>query len=240
MRKRAFLLTLAVLTPALAAGQKSLPDPRGAGVEPGKRLALLVERVRLEQSQMRTLEAEFVQLKESAFLLEPSEAQGVFSYQAPDRVRWEYQTPDPISLLVAGDEMTTWYHDLGQAERIHVGRQTQRVLDYLGAGSSMDSLLEYFDARLAHSSDTSLPFRLELLPRFERVARRLREMTIWIDGERFLPIRLRYVEADGDVTDYRFSNLRVNGEFPDDRFQLDLPQEVDLKVVDLEQGALAR
>ena len=52
--------------------------------------------------------------------------------------------------------------------------------------------------------------------------------------ELFLPLRLRYVEADGDVTDMTFQDLRVNGGFPDGRFELQMPTSVEVRHVDLD------
>lgn len=189
--------------------------------------------MRLEQETLQTLSADFVQSKESTMLLEPEEARGTFQYAAPDRVRWEYSAPNPISMVIEGERMTTWYRDIDQAERVDIGRQSQRILEYLGAGSSLDTLLEYFDVRLRMPEDRALPLQLELTPRFERVAKRLREMSLWIDPELFLPVRLRYVEADGDVTAYEFSNFQLNQEIADDRFELDLPESVDVRTIDL-------
>ena len=62
--------------------------------------------------------------------------------------------PTPITLLIQGDEMTTWYKDLDQAEKVQVGRQSQKVLEYLG-----------FEASLVENGEQAL----ELL---ERAARR--------------------------------------------------------------------
>lgn len=225
----AFLLALV----GGAAAADEVRDPRAADVAPEDRLGLLVERMRIVQEGIRTLEASFVQRKESAMLLEPEEAVGHFSFAAPDRVRWEYASPNPISMVIEGGRMTTWYRDLGQAERIDIGRQSQRVLEYLGAGSSLATLLEYFDVALHLPADVTAPFELELSPRFERVARRLASMRLWVDAASYLPVRLHYVEADGDTTDYRFSALRVNREIPNERFELDLPESVALRTIDL-------
>ncbi|MEE8138754.1 MAG: outer membrane lipoprotein carrier protein LolA [Thermoanaerobaculia bacterium] len=225
-------LVLEALTPAASA-----LDPRRQGLTPSERLQALVDRVRLEQSKLETLEAEFTQLKQSSMLLEPSVSKGVFSYAAPDRVRWEYKTPNPISMLIFGEEMTTWYRDIGQAEKVRVGRHSQRVLQLLGAGSSVSELLEYFSVSLTLPKDRSRPYMLELKPRFRRVAKRLRGMSLWIDPQLYLPIRLRYLEPDGDVTEYSFSNLRINGELPEDRFRLELPRSVKVKFVDFDRRA---
>lgn len=213
----------------------SVPDPRRRGLAPSERLQALADRVRLEQSKLETLEAEFTQFKQSLMLVEPIVSYGVFSYAAPDRVRWEYKSPNPISMLIFGEEMTTWYRDIDQAEKVKVGRHSQRVLQLLGAGSSVDRLLEYFSVTLAIPKDVARPYRLELTPLFKRVAKRLQGMSLWIDPQLYLPIRLRYLEPDGDVTEYSFSNLRINGDLPEDRFRLDLPTTVEVKFVDFDR-----
>jgi len=202
-------------------------------VEPVERLEVLVERMRLEQESLSTLEAAFVQRKESLLLLEPGEAEGVFYYAAPDKVRWEYADPTSISLLITGDHMATWYRDLQQVEEVEVGRHSQRVLEYLGAGSSLATLIDYFEVRLTLPDDRAKPLYLDLQPKYERVARRLKKMDIWVDPVTFLPVRLRYVEADGDVTDYEFSNFQINREIAADTFEFALPDEVQVRTIDL-------
>jgi outer membrane lipoprotein-sorting protein len=212
-----------------AAGAPKLPDPRDPALRGAEKVTALVERVKLEQSRIATLEARFVQRQESSMLVEPDVSQGVFSYAAPDSVRWEYLRPKPISVVIAGEEMTTWYRDLGRAERLTVGRYSNQVLKYLGASGSFETLMDYFRVTVAFPSDPAEPYRLELLPRYERIARRLESMTVWIDPARFLPVRLRYVAADGDVTDYRFEDLKVNQEIPRERFRLVLPAGVEVR-----------
>lgn len=210
------------------------PDPRSPELQAGERLEALLAHCRLQQAALETLEASFVQRKESVMLLEPSEARGVFSYAAPDRVRWEYQAPDPISLLIADDEMTTWYRDLEKAERAFIGKQSQKVLEYLGAGNSLDDLIKYFDVAMAVPGGLEEPYRLEMKPRYARIAKRVTSMKIWIDPELYLPIGLSYTEPDGDVTDYRFSDLRINGDLPAGRFELELPRGIEVSVIELE------
>ena len=235
MRTRVVALTVYAVWMIVASTVSSdeLPHPRQDGLEPSERLEALVNRVRAEQQAVVTLEAAFVQIRESSMLAEPVSSEGVFSYSAPDRVRWEYLSPDPISMLIAGDEMTTWYRDIEQAERVEVGRHSQRVLKYLGAGSTMDDLLEYFSVSLTLPTDQTQPYKMVLDPKFDKVAKRIQGMTVWIDPELFLPLRFRYEEADGDVTDMAFENLRVNGELPASRFELEMPTSVEVRQVDL-------
>jgi len=235
--RAAALSALAALAVALAspAAAAELPDPRAAGLSLSERVQALVERIKAEQGRIRTLEARFVQRQESSMLLAPETSRGVFSFKAPESVRWEYQTPNPISVVVDGEEMTTWYRDLGRAERLKVGRYSNQALRYLGASGSFETLLDYFQVRVSFPDDRSEPYRLVLTPRYERIKRRMAGMTIWVDPVRYLPVRLRYEAADGDVTEYEFLDLQVNRSIPADRFRLDLPKGVRVEEVAIDR-----
>jgi outer membrane lipoprotein carrier protein len=200
-----------------------------------QRFEALVDRVQEEQKRVETLEAEFVQEKASEFLASPETSRGTVSFASPDRVRWEYRSPKPISLVIQGETMLTWYRDLGRAERIEVGRLSSQVLQYMNASHSLESLLHYFHAT-ASFPEAPQPYKLELVPRFARVARRLASMTLWIDRASFLPVRVRYAEPNGDVTEYRLDELKLNRPLPADRFELDLPAGVEVREIDLDRG----
>lgn len=225
---------LVLAAPVLA--QKPLPDPSAPGLSGTQRLQTLLDRVRLEQQKLKTLEARFVQQQESSMLAAPEESTGVFSYAAPDRVRWEYQKPSPITVVIQGDQMTTWYRDLRRADLVKVGRYSNQVLKYLGASGNMQTLLDYFTVKLSMPGKKGDPYRMELVPRYARIAKRLKSMTLWIDSELFFPTRMRYIEADGDTTNYEFRDLKRNAPIPAERFVLKLPKEVQTRTIDLGQG----
>jgi outer membrane lipoprotein-sorting protein len=232
---RTVRLFVVLLVGVIGATAQEVPAPRDASVAPEDRLGVLVERIRIESSRRSTMEADFMQRKTSAFLQEPLESVGVFSYRAPDKARWEYQSPDPITLVIHGEEMLTWYRDLGRAERIEVGRVSQRVLDYLSASSSIGTLLEYFTVFLHTPKDPAEPYRLELVPRYKRIEKRLKLLELWIEPQQYLLVRMRYVEADNDVTEYQFDNFRVNEEIPAERFEIELPPDVVVESRELGQ-----
>jgi len=227
-------LTLPSFAPVASAAEK-LPDPKAPGLDGNARLKALVDRVKIEQSHLKTLEAKFTQTQQSAMLVTPETSTGGFSYAAPDRVRWEYTTPNPISVVIKGEQMTTWYHDLKRADLLKIGRYSNQVFKYLGASGNMDSLVEYFTVRLTAPPRKGAPYQMELIPRFSRISKRIKSMTLWIDDETFLPVRLKYVEADGDWTEYKFSDMKKNAGIPEDRFVLNIPKGVQTRVIDLGQ-----
>ncbi|HEV2856286.1 MAG TPA: outer membrane lipoprotein carrier protein LolA [Thermoanaerobaculia bacterium] len=227
------VLSLFLALPSFAAKAPAVPDPMAPGLTGPQRLSALVDRVKYEQRQLKTVEARFTQQQESSMLASPEESKGVFSYAAPDRVRWEYQSPSPITVVIRGDQMTTWYRDLKRAETLKVGRYSSQVFKYLGASGSLQTLLEYFTVKLKLPEKKGDSYRMELVPKYQRIAKRLKGMTLWIDDETFFPDRLKYVEADGDTVEYQFSDVKRNAPLPADRFVLKLPPGVQNRVVDL-------
>ncbi len=247
------LLTSSLMPAASRGADNKVPDPEAPGLALAKRSEALLDRIRYEQKRLRTLEAEFVQYRTSEFLTAPEESKGAFVYLAPDLVRWDYLSPKPVSLVIREDEMLTWYRDLGKAERVKVGRASSQVFRYLNASGSLDTLMKYFavtfvfpparpagPAGPAGTAAAGEPYRLDLAPRFARIRKRLAAMSLWIDPKLYLPVRVRYVEVNGDTTEYRFDNLRRNGEIPLSRFDLAIPKEVEIRVVDLDRGRDAK
>jgi outer membrane lipoprotein-sorting protein len=143
-------------------------------------------------------------------------------------------------VVIRGEEMTTWYHDLNKAETLRVGRYSNQIFKYMGASGNLETLLQYFTVRLKLPGKAGEPYRLELLPRYKRIAKRLQSMTLWIDDATFFPSRLKYVEANGDTVEYQFSDFKRNAPIPADRFVLKLPPGVESRVVDVGGGAKSR
>jgi outer membrane lipoprotein-sorting protein len=226
--------SLRVLSLTLLAGvlgtlsAENLPDPGDPSMPQMKRVTALIERMRIEQTSFVGMRASFEQRSQTELLLEPEVAKGVFYYQAPDKVRWEYFEPTPKVVLVNGDEMTTWYEDLGRAETIKVGRQSDRILKYLGASGSLETLMEYFALRVQwpETQGEGQPYRLKLTPLYERVAKHVELIEVEVDPKRFIPSRLYYLEPGGDETEYIFTDIEVDPTMPPERFRLDLPADV--------------
>jgi outer membrane lipoprotein-sorting protein len=199
-----------------------LADERLSG---GERFEALISKIKEQQAQLSSLEARFVQTKKSILLLEPEVSRGTFSYQAPDLARWEFTEPNEIVMVISDGEMVTWYRDLGTAERLPVDKHTAQIEQYLAATNSVERLRRYFDFTAAFPTD-GRPYRVELSPRFTRVAKRIKGMTIWFDRQSFVPVRLTYEEPDGDTTEFVFEHVEINPTLPGERFRIDLPPNV--------------
>ena len=222
---------------AVASLGAGIPDPSEPGLTDGDRLRVLLERVQLEQSSMSTLRARFLLRQENEMLVEPEESEGSFSYASPDRVRWEYQEPRAMTVVVNKGEMTTWYRDLGRAEVAQVGKYSDRFLKLMSATAPLTDLLDSFDARVRFGGDGTEPYRIELLPKYKRIAKRVRSMTLWIDRSRYVPVQVRIEAAGGGVTEFQFEDVEVNPELPAGQFELELPPTVEVQSIELGAGS---
>jgi outer membrane lipoprotein-sorting protein len=221
-------LSLLVCAPLLA--QEPLP-PDLHGMD---KLAALVQRVSQVQASMTSLEAEFVQTRASRLLAAPSVSRGRFHYLAPDSVRWDYDSPREMTVLIAGGTVTTYRPAEKRAERIEIGRSQRRVFRFMSATEPLDKVLQYF----------SLTFRdplgqgnyvLELRPEVHMIKKRLQSLRIEIERTTYMPIKVAYIEHDGDSSEYSFSNIKVNPVQPPDLFSLNIPP--DVQVVEIKMGS---
>ncbi len=228
MARRALLVaSLLACSPALAQ-QPLPPDLHGAD-----KLAALVQRVSQVQSSLTTLKARFEQRRTSRLLAEPSVSRGTFYYKAPDSIRWEYESPRPMTVLLASGVAITYRPAEKRAERVEVGRAQRRVFRFISAAEPLEKLKEYFTFTFRDAGGAS-NYQLELRPTAHVIKKRLKHLDIEIDRQTLLPVRVAYEETDGDGTEYSFSKIETNKPLAAELFTLTLPP--DVKVVNLKLG----
>jgi len=185
-------------------------------------LESVIKNVQAQQKKTRTLQADFKQEKELALLSQPEVSSGTFVFSKPNNVLWSYDAPKRVQMLITGGTLTTYYPDLNKAERIDVKRFEDRIFRYMGASGAIDELGRYFDFTFTDTS-TSPSWVLDLNPKSKVVAKRVRHIRIWIDKATYLTSKFEYVEGDGAVTRYEFTNIRVNTPVEQTRVTPDLP-----------------
>ncbi|MEW6338671.1 MAG: LolA family protein [Acidobacteriota bacterium] len=205
-------------------------DPLPPGLRGAEKLDAIVQRVSEVQEKTTTLEAAFEQRRASRLLAEPSVSTGTFYYQAPDKVRWEYRTPRPMTMLVAGGVVLTYRPAEKRAERMEIGRAQRKVFHFLGAAEPLEELKRYFSFTFRDRGDGA-DYELVLTPTAMLLKRRLDSLTVMIGRGSFMPVAVSYVEKDGDSTAYLFRDIARNRPLPEDLFAVDLP--ADVEVVDI-------
>ena len=188
-------------------------------------LAQVIKQVQEQQKKTTTLQADFRQEKELALLSQPEISTGTFIYSKPNNVLWTYQAPKKVQMVITGGTLTTYYPELAKAERVDVKRFEDRIFRYMGASGAIDELARYFDFTFTDSR-TKPVFTLDLTPKNRAVAKRVRRIKLLIDKKTYLTTKVEYVEGDGDITRYEFTNIRINEPVPASRFAVALPANV--------------
>ncbi|MBW3565338.1 MAG: outer membrane lipoprotein carrier protein LolA [Acidobacteria bacterium] len=206
-----------------------------AAPQRGTLLDEVLAKVDAKQKNVRAIEADFVQTKELDLLAEAGVSRGRFAYQEPNRVVWEYESPARVTMVIADGKMTTYYPDLGRAERMEIKRFEQQIFRYMAAGTgALDELKEYFNLRFVDDAAKG-SYLLELSPKTKLIARRVQGIRIWIDKESYFTTAFEWTEGDGDTTRMEFSDVKINPRFDSDRFELDIPGNVKIEEVSFDR-----
>jgi outer membrane lipoprotein-sorting protein len=216
-------LCAAAFAAPLSAARKVNPDS----------LDEVIKHVQEAQKKTTTLEASFKQEKALALLAKPEVSTGRFIYQKPNNVRWTYDAPRRVEMLIANGMLTTYYPELNKAEQIEVKRYQDRIFKYLGASGAIDELGAYFNFTFTNTSDKPF-YLLDLEPKTRSIAKRVRHIKIWIDKQSYLTTQFEYTEGDGDKTRYEFTNIKVNQPVPSSRFVLNMPAGVRVEQMKLQ------
>jgi outer membrane lipoprotein carrier protein len=188
-------------------------------------LAQVIKKIQEQQKKTATLQADFRQEKELALLAKPEVSTGKFVFSRPNNVLWTYEAPKKVQMVIANGALTTYYPELGKAERIDVKKFEDRIFKYMGATGAIDELARYFDFTFTDSKSKPV-YVLDLTPKNKAVAKRVQRIKLSIDKKTYLTSKIEYVEGDGDITRYEFTNLRINEPVPPSRFALTMPANV--------------
>lgn len=232
------ILTISGLGAGLAAAEQEAARPRPSldELEGGAKVEALIERVVEVQRSLRSLQADFVQIKSSDLLLDPVRSEGRFTFLAPDRVRWDYDDPDGMVVSFSDDTVTTYYPDRQRAESIKISRRNRRFVRVLAGTQPLDDLAANFSITLVDAGPPA-GYQLVLEPTHSVLKRRLELVILEIDREVLLPVVIEYRSADGDTTRYELSGLVLNPEVQPSDFVLELGAEVRVERLDISSGA---
>ena len=216
----------------LCAAAVSLSALAARKVDPNS-LDEVIKRVQAQQKNTKTIEADFRQEKILALLAKPEVSSGRFVFSKPDKVLWMYDAPKRVEMLISNGMLTTYYPDLNKAEQLEVKRYQDRIFKYMGASGAIDDLAAFFDFTFTDTSDKPF-YVLDLSPKSKGIAKRVQHIRIWIEKKTYLTSKFEYVEGDGDITRYEFTNIRVNLPVEASRFVLNLPSNVRLEQMKLQ------
>ena len=147
-----------------------------------------------------------------------------------DKMRLEVKTPDPRTILRAGDTLYIYNPGLQRVEEYNLGKHRELVDQFLllGFGSSGHELRKGFLITLLGEPllDHHKTALLELTPKSEQVRNQISKIHLWLDEASWEPLQQKFFETGTD--DYfivRYSNIARNARIPDSRFKPHWPKD---------------
>jgi outer membrane lipoprotein-sorting protein len=179
------------------------------------------------QVDMQTLSAKFVETTTNSLLKNPVIARGQFFLTRPDSIRWEYDTPEEMSFIIASDQYTGYFPTQKRAETRNIKRWSERIFRFIGLGQTMAELEKFYNIEL-EPIDEADRYKLVLEPRKRRVKKRVETVTFTLNAESFLPERVEYRAKNGDTRTIVFEEILLNPDLSTALYTIDLPADVKL------------
>ncbi|MCX8160958.1 MAG: outer membrane lipoprotein carrier protein LolA [Candidatus Saccharicenans sp.] len=172
-----------------------------------------------------TLRAEFRQFYYSASSPEPVTGQGQLFIRRPNRMRWEYSSPEKQIFLLKDNNFWLYFPD--DKQLIKNAAQSEILeSEVLGLLSGKISLSERYRVESnPFPSDRKNVYQLRLQPVEEG---QFAYILLEIDRQNWLITKAVFFEPDGSKLEYHFSRLVTGRKIPDELFELRLPPDCEI------------
>ena len=171
-------------------------------------------------SEVRTVQARFVQVQHRALLAKPLESTGTLAFSRPDRILWKVEAPASSVFVIDGTKVGMAYPDLGVREEMDLEgnpdaeRLTRGLMVWL-AGD-----LEQVTRDYLVTWSPGPPSVATLVPRDDTLSALLSKLELTISGEPPRVDRVVMYEPDGDRIEIALSDLVLDPSLSSDTFKL--------------------
>lgn len=183
----------------------------------GGQLTQLTLAISKAHQQVQTLSANFTQEKSSTLFTEKVIQKGVFCYQSPKQLRWEYKSPKALTLLF-DDTKVTILTDKGAVNN------PNKMLNELGKmiintinGTNMSDNSNFDISYTKNTQDGN--YIAILKPINKKIKANYNSIKVVLNGKDYLAEKVIMNESNGDVTTIFFSNKKINQTLPANSFK---------------------
>ena len=169
-------------------------------------------------ASMQSMQCRFVQEKTSSMLAEPSVAEGMMHYAAPDRMRWEYTTPYAFALVVNGERIVKVTDGKAEVLEGNAGRMYQGMVGLIMGSASGKKLFDTTVFDIVLYDDNGF-WRADMTPKRRDMKRMFSQLVFRFDKKTNGISRVEFVEAGGGTTSIRFEEIKLNEKIGEEQFQ---------------------
>jgi outer membrane lipoprotein-sorting protein len=177
----------------------------------------------------KSLTAAIEQVKYTAVVQDKSTETGEIFVRKDAKVRIDFQSPDPRTILRNGDNVYIYTPKINRVEEYNIGKNRATVDQYLalGFGTRTDALKKNYNIVLTGEEelDGHEAAVLEMMPKSPEQKKQISKVVMWIDEASWLPVQQKFVETgSGDYLMSRFTKVMKNLKLGDGKFKPDWPK----------------
>ena len=230
MRRITFLLFVLVSLCGAAGGLRPLTAEATSNWTLDGVLAMLDK----SAQDFHTLTADIEHIKYTAVVKDSSAETGQILVRRDDKMRIDFQKPDPRTILRNGDSQFVFTPKINRVEEYNIGKHRSFVDQYLalGFGTKGETLKKNYVLTLIGEEDfdNRKTVVLELTPKSDQARSQIARIRMWIDEASWLPVQQKFFETGSD--DYflsHYTHVMKNLKISDARFKPDWPRNIKVE-----------
>ena len=230
MRRITFLLFVLVSLCGAAGGLRPLTAEATSNWTLDGVLAMLDK----SAQDFHTLTADIEHIKYTAVVKDSSAETGQILVRRDDKMRIDFQKPDPRTILRNGDSLFVFTPKINRVEEYNIGKHRSFVDQYLalGFGTKGETLKKNYVLTLIGEEefDNRQTVVLELTPKSDQARSQIARIRMWIDEASWLPVQQKFFETGSD--DYflsHYTHVMKNLKISDARFKPDWPRNIKVE-----------
>jgi|SRR6185437_1626669 len=183
-----------------------------------KDTVLLKENINAISKETNSLESDFTQIKTLSMLSEKITSKGHFCFKKDNLLRWEYTSPYTYIIVINKDKVLI--KDESKLRKYNMN--SNKVFKEIN-----DIMISCIDGKILASNkfkigyeENDKAYRLELIPLVKGMKESLKKIYMYFDKAVTSVTKLEMVESTDDFTVIDFTNKKVNGNVPAEKFIL--------------------
>lgn len=177
----------------------------------------------------RSLTAAVEHIKYTAVVKDTSTESGEIFVRKDSKMRIDFQSPDPRTILRNGDNLYIYTPKINRVEEYNIGKNRATADQYLalGFGTRIENLKKNYAVALngEEEIDGRKAAVLDLVPNSAEVKKQIAHIQMWVDEASWLPVQQKFFETgSGDYFMSRYTKVMKNLKLGDGKFKPDWPK----------------
>lgn len=160
-------------------------------------------------AKVKAVDCDFTQTKESSLLAGKAVSTGHMTYRRPAYLEWQYLTPNPLSFLAEGEQVSIIREGRTETLTGNQGRMMKEMTRMIVGNIEGSALTDekYFQAQYEETADTIV---VTLIPKKREMQKMWSRLLLYYDKTSLNATRFELYEASGDLTTITFSKIHYD------------------------------